>query len=133
MRSHAPTLVGILLFTIFEITSFPNPSATPIHIQESVYVPKDLEDCFVQLEKILTKEEMEKIRSEPESNMGQYFLELGARMRNDWGLRGNSRLAEWFNSVGVHHPDDMSGIILNSFWRHLNGKSTDASLVHSII
>src|SRR5262249_54668776 len=23
---------------------------------------------------------------------------------------------------GIHHPDDMSGVILDSFWRHLNSK-----------
>ncbi|MES2460743.1 MAG: DUF6794 domain-containing protein, partial [Armatimonadota bacterium] len=23
---------------------------------------------------------------------------------------------------GIHHPDDMSGILLTSFWRSLNGK-----------
>jgi hypothetical protein len=43
-------------------------------------------------------------------------------MRNNWGLWGGSRLAKWFNNQGVKHPDDMSGVILDSFWRHLNDK-----------
>lgn len=30
--------------------------------------------------------------------------------------------AAWFNQVGIYHPDDMSGIILDSFWRKLNNK-----------
>ena len=43
-------------------------------------------------------------------------------MRNDWGLWGGSPLARYFNRLGVFHPDDISGIILTSFWRHLNGR-----------
>jgi hypothetical protein len=31
-------------------------------------------------------------------------------------------LAKWFNRHGIVHPDDMSGIILTSYWRRLNGK-----------
>jgi len=54
--------------------------------------------------------------------MSQYHFGLGMGMRNEWGLWGGSRLAKWFNAQGITHPDDMSGIILHSFWRHLNGK-----------
>lgn len=43
-------------------------------------------------------------------------------MRNNWGLWSGSRLAKYFNEMGIFHPDDMSGIILTSFHRHLNGK-----------
>jgi hypothetical protein len=43
-------------------------------------------------------------------------------MRNSWGLWGQSRLATWFQVLGIDHADDMSSIILTSFWRHLNAK-----------
>jgi hypothetical protein len=43
-------------------------------------------------------------------------------LRNNWGLWKGSRLSKWFNEKGIQAPDDMSGIILDSFWRHLNGK-----------
>ena len=57
-----------------------------------------------------------------EDDMTQYHMGLGMWMRNNWGLWGGSRLAAWFNAQGINHPDDMSGIILDSFWRYLNGK-----------
>jgi hypothetical protein len=122
MKKHTFALMEMLLLAMFEAMAFADSSETVVQSQESIYVPKDLEDSFVQLQKILTKDEIEKNRSGSETDMGKYFLRLGAKTRNDWGLWWDSRLAEWFNSHGIHHADDMSGIILNSFWRHLNGK-----------
>jgi len=31
-----------------------------------------------------------------------------------------SRLSKYFNDIGISHPDDMSGIILKSYYRRLN-------------
>jgi hypothetical protein len=44
-------------------------------------------------------------------------------MRNNWGLWTGSRLATYFGDHGVHHPDDMSGIILTAYRRHLLGRA----------
>jgi hypothetical protein len=90
--------------------------------QAELYVPKDLDDCFAQLKKMLPAEEIAKIRDGGEKDMIDYHFGLGMWMRNNWGLWKGSRLAKWFNSHGIYHADDMSSIILDSFWRHLNGK-----------
>jgi hypothetical protein len=52
--------------------------------------------------------------------MAVYHFSLGMWMRNNWGLWHGSRLSEYFNEHGVHHPDDMSGIILSSYWNSLH-------------
>jgi hypothetical protein len=85
-----------------------------------VYIPKDLEDCLKELEKMLPPELLHEIKH-ADSTI-KYHLNLGMWIRNSWGLWGNSRLAVYFNSMGIHHPDDMSMIILDSFHRHLNGR-----------
>jgi hypothetical protein len=55
-----------------------------------------------------------------------YHHTLGRWIRNNWGLwSGESKLAEWFKSLGIEHADDMSGIVLDSFWRHLHDKPLD--------
>ena len=52
--------------------------------------------------------------------MIRYHRTIGMWMRNNWGLWRGSRLKQYFNNLGVNHPDDMSAIILTSFWRHLH-------------
>src|SRR5215467_3569471 len=87
-----------------------------------VYIPADLEDTFKELSHMLHPKLIEKMKAGSEQNMAQYHLGLGMWMRNNWALWKGSRLSEWFNQKGIHHPDDMSGVILDSFWRHLNSK-----------
>ena len=116
----------ILFASVFAITGCrtteqPNGGDAATNEQE-VYVPKDLDDCFVQLKKLLEPEDVEKMKSGTEDDMIEYHFGLGMWMQNNWGLWSGSRLAKWFNGHGIKHPDDMSGIILDSFWRHLNQK-----------
>ena len=89
-----------------------------------VYIPKDLEECFRELETMLPPSLIMRIKLGPEGNMIKYHHGLGMWIRNYWGLWQGSRLATYFNDLGIFHPDDMSGIILDSFWRHLNDSPT---------
>ncbi len=86
------------------------------------YIPKDLKDTFVELNKMLSIELVEEMKNGTEREMIRYHRTLGMWMRNNWGLWKGSRLSSYFNKMGIHHPDDMSGIIFTSFWRHLNGR-----------
>lgn len=99
----------------------------PIQLEEQikerwVYIPKDLDECFSELKKILSKKTVETMKTGPEGDMSLYHHGLGTWIRNKWGLWKGSHLAKWFNERGIRHPDDMSGIILRSFWRHLNNQ-----------
>lgn len=87
-----------------------------------VYIPTDLDDCFKELKKMLPADLVEKMKSGTEKNMIKYHFGLGRWMRNNWGLWSQSRLREYFKKLGLAHPDDMSSVVLNSFWRHLNKK-----------
>ena len=102
---------------IYRITPTSDPSA-PF----GVYVPADLDDAFKELSRMLHPKMIERMKTGTETNMVQYHFGLGMWMRNNWALWKGSRLSTWFNQKGVHHPDDMSGIILTSFWRHLNSR-----------
>jgi len=89
---------------------------------EEIYIPTDLEDCFSALDSLLSPEDIQTMKTGSEDDMIQYHFGLGMWIRNNWGLWGGSRLAKWFNNIGINHPDDMSGIILDSYWRYLNGR-----------
>ena len=84
------------------------------------YIPVDLSDAHRELEKIFPKE-LEHIKSMTnEEGMIEYHFSLGLSIRNYWGLWHGSRLAQYFDRMGVHHPDDMSGIILETLWCKLH-------------
>ena len=87
---------------------------------QDIYIPKDINDCFVELKRMLNPELIKKIKESSERDLIEHHFGLGLWIRNNWQLWGESRLAKWFNEQGIKHPDDMSGIILYSFSRHLN-------------
>lgn len=106
-------------------------TATPPTPKVLEPVPETLEACFAALEKQLSKDELDAFRASTERELSRYHLGL----RNAWGLWGGSPLAKSFNELGVYHPDDMSSVIIKSFWRHLNGKPPEleqqvAAIVH---
>ena len=100
-----------------KITPTPDPNA-PF----KVYIPKDLEDAFIELKTMLSPALLNEIRLKSEKGMIDYHHGFGTWLRNNWGLWAGSRLAQYFKQLGINHPDDMSGIILTSFWRHLHSQ-----------
>lgn len=87
-----------------------------------VYVPVDLEDAIGELKKMLSPALIEDMKTHPERQMVGHHMGLGMWMRNHWALWEGSRLGTYFKDLGISHPDDMSGIVLTSFWRHLNNR-----------
>ena len=53
---------------------------------------------------------------------------FGMAIRNSWGLwEPESHLVQWFKTnYKIAHADDISGIILKSFWAEVRGESFDA-------
>jgi glutathione peroxidase-family protein len=100
-----------------KITPTPDPNA-PF----KVYIPKDLEDAFSELKKMLSPALLNEIRLKSEKDVIEYHHGFGTWLRNNWGLWAGSRLAQYFRQLGINHPDDMSGIILTSFWRYLHSQ-----------
>lgn len=85
-----------------------------------VYIPKDLQDAFIELDRMLPPELRAEMRDGAESEMIRYHLNLGMWIRNNWGLWKGLRLAKWFHQYKIDVPDDMSGMILTSYWRYLH-------------
>lgn len=104
------------------------------------YVPETLEETFLWLDKFLQDKELFKETPEKEM-MGMAHHGLGRWLRNKWYLWWSEKFAiesieekdslypqtkptlnSYFESLGIHHADDMSGIVLVSYHRHLNDK-----------
>jgi hypothetical protein len=106
-----------------------NPTKDPA-ARFGVYIPEDLEDTFVELNRMLHPKLVERMQQGSEEDMSEYHMGLGMWIRNNWGLWGGSRLSRWFNERGICHPDDMSSIVLDSYWRRLHDQPLE--LEHQI-
>jgi len=90
------------------------------------YIPIDLDDCIKELDHILDNNEKESIMETAEKEFTIYsHWGLGTWLRNNWGLWGGSILKTYFLKLGVDHPDDMSSIILTSYYRYLHGQDVN--------
>lgn len=95
---------------------FVNPST----ISDRGPKPRTLDDCIAQLDRTIPDSTKAKISLMTEDEfLASSHFSLGLSIRNNWGLWKGSRLSRFFNEKGIYHPDDMSGIIICSYYRHL--------------
>lgn len=91
------------------------------YFQKRGNIPSNLEESYKILKTMLDKKEIDEMKKGSESDMAKYHFGLGMWIRNNWGLwSGKSKLAKYFNNLGIFHPDNMSALILETFWCHLN-------------
>lgn len=88
------------------------------------YIPVDLEDCFKEIERLFP-DARNQIGHWKEDQMDTIHHGTGRWIRNNWGLWSGSRLHDWFFKRGIWHADDMSGIILTSYWRRVHDEPVD--------
>lgn len=93
---------------------------------QGVYIPRNLRESFTQLDRLLPDTIKQRLRHpDPSYGLGDFHMGLGRWMRNNWQLWGGSRLQQYLESLGVEHPDNMSGVILATYSDYLNGKPLD--------
>jgi hypothetical protein len=114
----AQVFAGVASFAADAKKGAAEAKSPPKEEKQEVYIPKDLDDCFRELDKRLRPDDIEKKRK-GEIEAISLHHGFGTGLRNSWGLWAGSRLAKYFNAMGIFHPDDMSGIILESYVRYL--------------
>ena len=86
-----------------------------------VYIPKNLEDVFVTLDKMVDAESKFKVRTLAEDKVDSVLSpRLGLWMKLNWSFYEGSRLSHYLRSAGVTYPDDMASFLLLAWYRHLN-------------
>jgi hypothetical protein len=95
----------------------------PLSKADRKYQPQTLEEAVGQLQKVHSDSLKQRIaaQTEAEFTAGAHFG-VGMWMRNNWGLWRGGPLAQHFHTLGIYHPDDMSGIILTCYYRTLRGQ-----------
>ena len=87
------------------------------------YIPKNILDCYHQLDRILSDSIKSEIKTSP--NLFSYHFSLGRWIRNNMGLWSCSRFKDYFQEHKISHPDDISGIIMEGYKLYLNGTSCE--------
>ena len=86
-------------------------------------IPNTIDEAHVQLEQFLSSEIRAEIDAmESEKDMASFHFGLGMGLRNGWGLWKGGPLAQHMRELGFNHPDDMSGVILSTFWCKRHGE-----------
>lgn len=112
--------VIIILFIFLSLSVFGQRNA------ELTGKPANLEETFKYLDQMFNDTAKYGFMTLPEDvSTGRLHFGFGTWIRNNWGLWGNSKLNNYFIEKGVGHPDDMSGIILTSYYRYLNNIPID--------
>ena len=83
-------------------------------------IPETLDECYMELDKISDFSQWLQ-ESEEIATAGAHHS-IGMWIRNNWNLWSGGELSKWFNRNGINHPDDMSNIILTSFYRYKNNQ-----------
>jgi hypothetical protein len=87
-----------------------------------VYIPRNLDDVLVQLNKLTSEEARQKFRAIPEDAVCKVMHNrLGQWMIANWSFYEGSRLSNYLRSAGVTYPDDMADFLILAYHRHLNG------------
>ena len=85
--------------------------------------PTNFENSLVVLDSMMNPKMKEWIMCLPDGEFSGFVHHgLGMFLRNNWRLWGNSELAGNLYIMGILHPDDMSGIILDSYQRKIKGE-----------
>lgn len=88
-----------------------------------VYIPKNLDDAMLELDKRVSPESREKFKSIPEDSVCMVMHHrLGQWMILNWGFYGGSRLSHYLRSAGVTFPDDMADFLILAYHRRQNAK-----------
>ena len=124
------TVAAALLLGACSAPQLPPPPDPPRSFDGSgaqEALPRTLEESVQVLERTLPADLQVQMRSGSENDMIRHWDTVGRGIRNNW-LMGNQPkpLREWFKQqYDVHDAEDISWIILASFWRHVNDRPLD--------
>ena len=87
-----------------------------------VYIPKDMADAFIELERLSDPGAVTRFKAAPEDVIShKLHFGLGKWMIVNWNFYDGSRFSHVLRQMGVTHPDDMAQFTIVSWHRHLNG------------
>jgi hypothetical protein len=94
-----------------------------------VYIPKDMEDAFLELDRLSPKESIEKMKQVSEETIAKKLhFGLGRWMAHNWSFDEGSRFSHYLKSLGLFYTDDMIDFMLVSYHRKLMKKPQETEI-----
>jgi hypothetical protein len=88
-----------------------------------VYIPKDLNDAFNELNSLSDPAGLAKFKKAPEEMIRRKLhFGLGRWIMINWGLEDGSRYSHFLKGKGISLPDDMVRVTIVTWHRYLNEK-----------
>lgn len=88
-----------------------------------VYIPKDLDDAFTELNKKIDAGSKAKFKTVSEEEaIHKLYFSLGRWIIENWGFYGGSRFSNYLRELGITYPEDMAEFVIVSYHRSLNRK-----------
>lgn len=88
-----------------------------------VYIPEDITDAFIQLNKLIDDDSRMKFKNMPEADAAvKLHFSFGRWILHNWGFYGGSRFSKYLNSLGLYDPDVMAKFVIITYHRNLNRK-----------
>jgi hypothetical protein len=95
-----------------------------------VYIPEDLTDAFIQLNKLIDEDSKNKFKNMPEAAAAvKLHFSFGRWIMHNWGFYGGSRFTNYLNTLGVYDPDVMVKFVILTYHRNLNRKPLDVKMI----
>lgn len=93
---------------------------------DNIYIPKNLNECLIELDKILNFESKKQLIEAKNSwEFNSHMGGLGMWIRNNWGINGGSRLLKYFHERKIGKEsfgnDEISEIIIEQYIIWLKG------------
>lgn len=87
------------------------------------YIPKDLKDALLELDKIMEEGAKNKFKaySEEDARTKTHFS-FGKYINKRWSIQEGSRLTLWFQKSKIYNYDDMIDCVITTYHRKLNDK-----------
>jgi hypothetical protein len=89
-----------------------------------VYIPKDVEDAFSTLNRLIDGASKKKFQNMSEADAAtKLHFSLGRWIIRNWGFYEGSRLSHYIRiRYAIFHPDDAARFLIICYHRYLNGR-----------
>ena len=101
---------------------------------ENIYIPKNLNDCYLQLDKNLNNDTKQIINSfTNDSSLFNYDNGLDIEIFKKWHIYNCSRISKFFLDKNIKYNDGVGFIILVGYRHYLKGDIIDIAEIKSIV